>query len=477
MPSQTSSSQKILRVGVFQGERCIEERLIRKRAPITIGQTLSNTFVVPTSAMPKTFKLFDVTSKGEFVLRFNDRMGGRMSLGGNDMIDVTRPRQSKHVRASSDGEFEITLTEGARGKITIGDTRILFNFVASAAARGGAIAGLGGPISQIIDLVDMRLVGAMLIAFIIEAVPIGGIVATDWPIPEDYPLIPPWKDQITIDYERPEEKKEEPKPEETIPEETTPTDAVPTDEPKVEDTPKEPPKAAPRPKAPAARPSAGPKEKKAAARSQGRSLVAAKFAVDGGAGGYAGATIGSQQASAMLDNLSRSDLSGPAKGGAASMLTSLGDGDGTGGPGGNPGLKEVGGLGGPGGNVVSGGGPATGQPAKREVVEIKVKDSEKAKFKGSLSAGDQQSIESVFKRYKGQIENCYKRVISAKGDKRGKLSVIVNISAKGDVLDVKIHTNEVDPSLEQCVVPKIKSWKFPSTGKPSQAMKSWVFGN
>jgi outer membrane biosynthesis protein TonB len=472
------SQKKALRVGIFQGERCVEERLIRKRVPITIGQTLSNTFVVTTSAMPKSFKLFDVNAKGEFVLRFNDRMGGRMSLGGQEMLDLTKPQQSNKVKSLGDNAYEVTLTEGARGKVTIGHTRILFNFVSATAGRAVVAAAVGSPLSQIMDLVNVPLLGATLIAALIQLTPLGGIMLRDWPIAEDYPLIPSWKDSLTFEYERPEEKKEEPPPEEPVPDEnTTPTDVAqdqPTPEPDAP-KPKDVPKAAPKPKVAQASIS-GSKEKKAAAKSAGRNLVAQKFAVDGGTGGFAGNAIGSHQASAMLDNLSKSDFSGPGKGGAASMLTSLdGDGEG-GGTGGMPGLKEVN-IGG-GGNVVSGGGPAgTGQAPKREQIEVKVKDSAKAQFKGSLSAGEQQSIESIFKKYRSQIENCYKRVISAKGDKRGKLSVIVSINAKGDVMDVKIHTNEVDSTLEQCVVPKIKSWKFPATGKPSQAMKSWVFGN
>jgi outer membrane biosynthesis protein TonB len=471
-----SAPKKALRVGIFQGERCVEERLIRKRAPVTIGQTLSNTFVVTTSAMPKSFRLFDVNSKGEFVLRFNERMGGRMSLGGQAMIDLTKPSQSNQVRKVGEGGYEVTLNDGARGKVTIGQTRILFNFVAESSASVAASAAVGGPLSKLTDMIDPVLVGGLLIAALLQLGPLSGIIASDWPIPEDYPLIPSWKESLTVEYERPEEKKEEPK--EIIPDEVELTEpnptATPTPEPE-QQKPKEQVKA-PSSKPKVAQAAGASKEKKAASKSAGRNLVAQKFVVDGGAGGFANNAIGSKQTSAMLDNLSKSDMAGPAQGGAASMLTSLGaDGEG-GGAGGTPGLKEIS-MGG-GGNVVSGGSPGgTGTAPKREQVEVKVKDNVQAQFKGSLSAGEQQSIESIFKKYRSQIENCYKRVISAKGEKRGKLSVIVSISAKGDVLDVKVHTNEVDPTLEQCVTPKIKSWKFPATGKPSQAMKSWVFGN
>ena len=50
-----ASSPKQLRIGIFQGDRRVEERRLSKREAVTIGQTLSNTFVIPTSAMPSSF--------------------------------------------------------------------------------------------------------------------------------------------------------------------------------------------------------------------------------------------------------------------------------------------------------------------------------------------------------------------------------------------------------------------------------------
>ena len=52
---------KILRIGIIQGARIVEERLVRKRQDVTIGQSTKNMFVIPTEALPKTFTLFEVT--------------------------------------------------------------------------------------------------------------------------------------------------------------------------------------------------------------------------------------------------------------------------------------------------------------------------------------------------------------------------------------------------------------------------------
>ena len=38
---------KILRIGVILGDKIVEERLVRERGPVSIGQSAKNTFAVP----------------------------------------------------------------------------------------------------------------------------------------------------------------------------------------------------------------------------------------------------------------------------------------------------------------------------------------------------------------------------------------------------------------------------------------------
>ena len=49
---------KILRIGIVQGGRIVEERLVRQREHITIGQSAKNMFVVPSDALPRQWMLF-----------------------------------------------------------------------------------------------------------------------------------------------------------------------------------------------------------------------------------------------------------------------------------------------------------------------------------------------------------------------------------------------------------------------------------
>src|SRR5947209_430270 len=71
---------KILRIGIIQGARIVEERLVRKRQDVTIGQSTKNMFVIPTEALPKSFTLFEVIGPG-YALNFSDGTDGRVSLG------------------------------------------------------------------------------------------------------------------------------------------------------------------------------------------------------------------------------------------------------------------------------------------------------------------------------------------------------------------------------------------------------------
>src|SRR5438132_10737321 len=75
-----SMAPKILRVGIIQGGKIVEERLVRKRENVSVGQSTKNTFVIPTEALPKAFTLFEVTGP-TYALHFTDHMDGRVSLG------------------------------------------------------------------------------------------------------------------------------------------------------------------------------------------------------------------------------------------------------------------------------------------------------------------------------------------------------------------------------------------------------------
>ncbi len=125
---QVEDQIKILRIGIIQSGKIVEERLVRKRENVTIGQSAKNTFVVPASNyLGRTFTLFELTPSG-YALNFTDGMDGRVSLG--DQV-VALPALRQAGKAQKKGDlWHLLLNDRSRGKVVIGDVTVLFQFVA-----------------------------------------------------------------------------------------------------------------------------------------------------------------------------------------------------------------------------------------------------------------------------------------------------------------------------------------------------------
>lgn len=120
-----SAGPKVLRIGIMQGTKVTEERVIRDRGTVTVGTTEKNTFTVATHDLPASFELFPMVG-GQYFLNFTDRMEGRVALaeGVKSLADL---RQSGAKRTGAG--FQVSLTEQSRGKVQLGDVTFLFQFV------------------------------------------------------------------------------------------------------------------------------------------------------------------------------------------------------------------------------------------------------------------------------------------------------------------------------------------------------------
>src|ERR1041384_6091303 len=90
---------RILLIGVLLGGKIVEERLIRERTPVSIGQSMKNTFSVPIEGLPLEFTLFAL-DEGRYSLRFLPRMDGRLSDSGGqvntlDQLKARRPQSQE----------------------------------------------------------------------------------------------------------------------------------------------------------------------------------------------------------------------------------------------------------------------------------------------------------------------------------------------------------------------------------------------
>ncbi|MBL9020984.1 MAG: cell envelope integrity protein TolA [Myxococcales bacterium] len=127
MPQATGP--KVLRIGLVQGGKVIEERVIKQRTHVTVGPSEKSTFVLPTKSLPPTFKLFELVGS-DYVLNFLDGMTGRVALKtGISDLGALRA-QAKRVQQGPVTSYQIQLNEDARGKVVVGETTFLFQFVA-----------------------------------------------------------------------------------------------------------------------------------------------------------------------------------------------------------------------------------------------------------------------------------------------------------------------------------------------------------
>ncbi len=206
----TKQAGKILRVGIIQGGRIIEERLLRKREPVTIGWSPKNSFVVPAaSTLPRSYVLFDLRGD-RYVLNFREGSKGRVSVNGGALDLAELVRQGKARKRSGGYQFE--LEEGARGKVVVGEVTLLFQFVTPpplpprlklpASARGGLFKGI-----------DWQFLGIVALSGLLQIGPVTWLVFQDWPEPKRTEAVP---DRfVSLMVAQPKERPEAPVPEKT----------------------------------------------------------------------------------------------------------------------------------------------------------------------------------------------------------------------------------------------------------------------
>jgi len=120
------AKSRVMRIGIVQGGRIIEERLIRSRENISLGWSSKATFAVPSEALPKQWLLFEITPRG-YIARFADAMDARIAVG-NEVISLAQLKQAGRIRRQGNA-WLLLLDERSRGKIAVGDLTILFQFV------------------------------------------------------------------------------------------------------------------------------------------------------------------------------------------------------------------------------------------------------------------------------------------------------------------------------------------------------------
>src|SRR6266542_1157216 len=438
--SAPGAKLKILRIGIIQGGRIVEERLVRKRENITIGQSAKNMFVVLSDALPRNWLLFEASGTG-YTAHFSDGMDARIAVG-NEIISLSQLKQTGKIQKRG-VSWVLPLDERARGKITLADMTILFQFVTPpppqprpqlpASVRGSALSGI-----------DWFFTTVAAVSFLLHLVFVIYLRNVDWPRKPDIEAVPDRFVQMVV---KKEEKKPEPKKEEVA---------------KVEEKKEEKKKGEEEKKAP----------KKELSEEEKAKLAEAKAKADA----ERRARLAEQVKSTGLLK-----LLGAKSDGGGSIADVLGKGDvdrdqekafqGVGGVGvasGNDSLRGIKSGGSGSGRVADAGnlrggagiaGAETGKGAGERTVKAAIK-TEAPAVDGDL---DPNMVAKEVRSRLGAIKACYERALKRNPNLSGKVVIHWTITQAGTVSGVDVEQDTLgDAEVASCIKSLIARWRFPA---------------
>lgn len=429
--------QRILRIGVLLGGKIVEERLIRERAPVTIGQSMKNTFSIPVEGLPLEFTLFAI-DENKYSLRFLSKMDGRVSDAGGQ-VNTLDALKSKGAQNAGD-YWQVPLTDGARGKLSIGDLTILFQFVTEPprqpkpmlpASVRGTFADRFDPRLSVILGSSIIFHFAIVIWALMTDIETGGTMAE-----RAYNLTFK-QDTYQVDVAPP------PEPTKVADAGSAAGSAAPEKKPDPKPTPK--PGGDPKPI-----PDSGRSEAEKVAMQEEEAKKFADLLTGEGENGKSEGDMSNRRPGAELG----AQINDVKEGG---KTVAIGGGSGRGSRGnGDPKLGTGGGpkIDGPGGTTSAGGGKGD-----EKAPSGRISVSDKQSFDESTLTPD-AVLKKIQQAYMSALQRCYKTYLAKDASARGKvtLSFTVNESGRTTEANAKGFAGEVD----SCIEGLMPSWKFPA---------------
>ncbi len=436
-----ATGPKVLRIGLVQGGKVIEERVVKQRTTVTVGPSERNNFVVLGGGLPSSFKLFELVGP-DYHLNFLDGMSGRIALptGPTDLAALRG-----QAKRTPQGAYQVRLTEDSRGKIVIGETTLLFQFVAPPPVQPKPQLPASVK-SGIADRIDWSLTIIAAFSFLLHFGAIGSLYS-DWAdrvLPDEADVAGLVQAMNKVPTPPPTEKPQEV------------TDAPDKDKPKDD------------------------KSTQQAAKPSGGGAAGPKSA---GAGG--GQKMSNQEGAALLDKLAQmeagtigvlSDRGTATQGVLADSNVPTGNLDALAKSGAGVGVGGVGGLktGGEGGGISTGGGGGglgdklggTGKAAggggddsgtKQQVAAPKANVG----GGGSVSSGKISGADRVLAGARGRIRGCYQSGLNSNPDMEGRVSFTLSISASGSVSSASASpSGSLSGGVVSCIQGVLRSLSF-----------------
>ena len=443
---------RALRIGVLLGGKIVEERLIRERIDVTIGQSAKCTFSIPLEELPRSWPVFEIKND-RYVLNFTAKMDGRLS-DGDKVLTLEQARTSGATKV--DDHWSLPLSSAARGKIALGELTLLFQFVSAPpiqprpqlphSVRGTFVDRIDPRLSVIVASSLAIHFGLMLYAVLVNDPETGTNLA-------EVAAKATFKDETydVQDFQLPEPPKAD-----------TNAGAKPAEVAKAEDKPQTP--------KPDRKPATGGTEKgperdaKDAVALQEESVRYADMLFsddDTSATGLAGGMERRKPGSTLEGQLTEVAASGARTeiGGGAGDRGTRGGGDPRMGTGSGPAVT------GPTGPV------SATDPTKTEKVPTgRISVSDKKPFDDSTLTPD-AVLRKIQSAYMSGIKRCQKQVLLRDPTARGKVKLGFTVNETGKTVSPK--ASGFDPDLDHCIETLMGSWRFDipkdSDGEPTDA--------
>jgi TonB family protein len=417
-----ATTGKVLRVALIQGNKITEDRPLKRRGPVTIGQDSRNTFIVPVSNLPTTFTLFEYV-KEQYALVFTEAMDGKVKVGDADLsFQALREQGLAKKRGNL---YVLPLNDTSKGRVAVGEVSILFQFVTPPPEppkpelppniKGSFFSGLDQLFFIVLAAsVFLHMTGATVLA------------CQDLPPERELTLEDLVQDRfakalIPVEIKKPEKKVEKG-----------------ADKEEKKEDKKEDKKAGEKP--PVAAPTKD--EMKAKVASKGLLKILGTNSAGGGAfedvlgASTGGADIANALSGASGVGVATSDaVAGNQKGGAAGNAATIGD------------------LGTSGGGNVNLGNKGDAQ------IRGRVQD---AAPEVESSDVDREALARYVKQRKAAITGCYEKELKRNPSLKGRVVVRFTIGTNGRVTEIDIEENTLgNDAVGSCIRSVIRGWVFP----------------
>ncbi|RKH50906.1 AgmX/PglI C-terminal domain-containing protein [Corallococcus aberystwythensis] len=423
---------KLLRVGVIQDGRIVEEHHLLHDS-VTIGDDARNTIVLPPSeARPPRFKVLENRGQ-QFHLIIDDQMQGRVNLGSSD-VDFDALRSQGLATRRADDTFDLPLQESARGKVDLPDATLFFHFIPAPAA--GSKPTLPPELkASPWRTVDQLFFGILLSMLVLYVLSVALIVSQPAPVEAEVSL-----DQLEDRFVRaiiPQQpaKKEEPQ------------EKGSTEQKKPEEVKTAPKKPATSDSTPAPANSEE-RRQQVEARVAGTGLLK----LLGGKGPGGGDAIADVLGNSGSGTNVAEALAGAQSGGALAV-----------GSGGGNGIANP--LGDTGGKVAAIGatqtsGAGTVDTGRKQVVKVpQVADAVPEVDSSEVSPKD---LARFIQRMKASIQRCYEKELKRDPTLKGRVMVRFNLKPDGRAGNVEVDESTLrSEGVSSCIITTIRGWKFP----------------